>query len=671
MTPRRLPLLLAAAWVVLALAVLAAGFSGVSGDDFFKALTVHEWLKRPAFHAGALPHIAILWLPAPVWLAGALCALTGGLLLPMTLLSLAAGAAALFALFRLAEGLFGRTAGILAVLLAGLLPAFTWLGVSTTEMTLYYAALLGGVLGLTRWDRDRRPAALWGGAVSFLLATMFRTEAWVPAAFFSAWIGLPALARGLRPADRAARLAAAALPMLFAAAWLARNQIDYGHPLYFLRFSRAITQDHAGIGGLPRWMQAGHGVFLLFIVSPLLFALSAAGVLAGWRRRGRAAWLVLAVAGVQFAALLAASAYGAGTKAFPQRYVLADVLLLVPFAAGLLARGAASRRARPAVAAFLVLYTAVHGARLFRFPTRYRDVAAAGRFVARGRATPGPVCSELGFRKLLGERLDAETDFLVLASSHVALMVTCGAPEAVLFGAGLVQADEKAAWLAPGPAGGTVDGPALDARLRAHGVTTLVLERRESMARVPARYRLAELRDGAAVFETDARAGPRPRLSTAARIRPLRAEVLPGLALAGAGTTRGPFPDVLALAWRVDPGAARPAGLRLRLRFRPAGRPDRAFEREVPSVLAWIGPDAATAEGLVPDPVGLSLPAGFPPGRYRVGLSVAADGGPAPGSAPIDLGEVTLLGTKREALVAALRGRLRDPALLAHLLLSL
>lgn len=674
------PCALALALLGFQYAVRLSGFSAASGDDFFRALTTLEWLRAPGLTVDSLPAISVLWLPLHFWVSGGLAALLGGVVPAMMLISGLSAAAILLLSYRLASILFGRRSGYVAMLLAGTLPVHIWLGLSMSEMSTYCAALMGAAVMVARWQQTRAPSAALGAAFLFLLATALRSEGWVFAALFSCSVLFHLLASRFRAPGRGALLAAMVVPGLFIAFWLIRNTVAYGDPIHFLRYSKSITQAHIGMESLAAWVRWLNYPFLLLVTSPLLLLLILAGLLTGGRGRTRAQVVHLLLTAIPFAVMVLASAWGAGTKALPQRYVLATALLLIPFAARLAADLLASPgRRRAAGGIILSAVVLAQGYKAFQYPTLYADVVRAGRYMSHVRGTgagaDGTWCSELAFRRLRGERLDGEGDFLVLASAHVALMVYGGDPDAVTLGKTVLP--EKQALLAPpDPAAILPDGAEMDRRLRAHGVTCVVLSRRESMEALPEGFRLLASFGAVGVFGEKGPAGDAARRPAGdAGPTPAGLELARGIRLAEYGYGRGPFPGELRLVWDVDGPATNRADLRMALEFTRVDPPRSGFQRALSPIMRWQGPTGRNGPSRFEESVALALPKGMPEGRYRVRLALTAEGPEAPpGGQPgpaADLGCVTLIHAKREVLTAFLRGEWSLWPLVIRVLLSL
>lgn len=662
----RLNLLLAAA-VGLALAVLGSGFAGASGDDFFRAVVTRQWSQAPTVHAGSLYAISILWLPLHFWAAGSLYLLTHQLVFSLTAISLVSFVACLAALYHLTRLFFGERSGLVAVALAAVVPAHVWLAVAMAEMTWYYAAVTAGCLWFARWQRAGRTGHLLAASASFLLTTMLRPEGWIFAVMFSACVAWDTLRRREPGRGLLVRLLAVVLPGVFILFWLARNWVDYGDALYFLHYSKGITQAHVNIRTLSPVVKAMEYPFFMFISSPILFVLTIAGLVALRRHSDRVVVRQAVFAVVQLASMSLAGMYGAGTKALPQRYVLANVILLAPFAAALLVRWWESGRWRWAAAAVLAAHTAICGAKALQPPPLYREVVQAAKSIRASRPVGAPgdgaICSELAFRKMAGLLLPAEKDFLILASAHVALMVYAGDSDAVLYGTDILA--EKPRLIRP-------DGFVTESRermgalLSERGVRWIVLESREAMGLVPPGFRLARMIGSTAVFSRREAQAPVFEAGNAdADVKPMDVVAAPGVRLVGAGVSARIAPRVLSLVWQADPQAGRGQEWRLRMSFRrDAGGSAQSFERDLPPVLNW------TSGGRVVDSIPLVLPRGYPPGSYAPTIWLQmADGRPA--AEPIALPPVAIVSSKREVLVDFLTGQTRDWRLLARTVLSL
>ncbi|MCP4688222.1 MAG: hypothetical protein GY859_09235, partial [Desulfobacterales bacterium] len=172
----------------------------------------------------------------------------------------------------------------------------------------------------------------------FMLATMLRPEAWIFSGLFTAralihLIHLIRLVRQGRPAPGFAQAILSVItPGLFILFWLGRNYFEFGDPLYFIHASKAHIGENPAVASIRPWIKGLKYPFLMILVSPALFLFTLSGLLIrrplSDRIRGGYCFFILA----QLAILMAASIYGVGTKAAPQRYVMIHVLLLSPFA---------------------------------------------------------------------------------------------------------------------------------------------------------------------------------------------------------------------------------------------------------------------------------------------------------------------------------------------------
>lgn len=233
--------------VALALAVwavLRAGFTHLSDDDYARTVIAQEWVasvrgltflhELPGFRAHRWARIVdpsgTSWLPFPFWVTGLGMTLLGRSIavargVQMVLL---AGSTALLGR-SLRQARFGRiaTACILALGFAN--PYALWLGASQTPDAWV------GVLGATALLSLVQPKPDRLAAFALLAAAASRYEMWPVALVFAA-----RYARGpLR--------GRALVPLLAPAAWMAWNAVAHGSPLHFFARVSAYRQSVAGL----------------------------------------------------------------------------------------------------------------------------------------------------------------------------------------------------------------------------------------------------------------------------------------------------------------------------------------------------------------------------------------------------------------------------------------
>ena len=238
-------------------ALLHAGFSHVSDDDFARTVIAEEWVasvrgfaflhELPPFREHRWARIVdpsgTSWLPFPFWVTGLVMTALGRSIEVARGVQMAMVAGATVLLARaLLRAKFGRvgTACVLALGFAN--PYALWLSASQTPDA--WVALLAATALVSLLDEE--PDA-WAAA-GLLAATLSRYETWPIAAVFAA--------RYLRSRRRGLGLVPIAGPAL----WMAWNAVAHGSPLHF--FTRVVdvpTSPRGAVAADARCVRA-HGV---------------------------------------------------------------------------------------------------------------------------------------------------------------------------------------------------------------------------------------------------------------------------------------------------------------------------------------------------------------------------------------------------------------------------
>ena len=228
---RNLDLLaLCALKLAVGLWVLSRGFTHVSDDDYSRAVIAEQFA-----HAPHLDPSGTSWLPVPFWIEGAAMAAFGRTLAVSRAVAVILGTmsvAAPYAALRCAGT--ARSAALVAVGAAILVPWNVWLGVATVPEAWVGAVVAAAAIGM------REPRARPWAAAGLLVASLSRYEAWPACAVM---VGL-SLASGWGASDRKREIAWALVAASGPIAWMAWNAHAHGSPVHFLArvsaFRRAV-----------------------------------------------------------------------------------------------------------------------------------------------------------------------------------------------------------------------------------------------------------------------------------------------------------------------------------------------------------------------------------------------------------------------------------------------
>ncbi len=674
-------LILLAVHLALGLGVYMNGFSGASGDDFFRALMAYEWRQAPHVTSDSFGLCSILWFPTHFWITGFLYMISGKLALTLTIVSVLFSLAGLLLLYRVAEELFGGACGFFTVLLVVFIPWHLWLSISMTDMTLFFSAVIGAFLFLVKWEREGRPNHLSAAALLFMAATMFRPEAWIFAVLFSARASMELIRRRRQTPGIIRAIFAVLIPGVFILFWLGRNYIEFGDPLYFIHASKAHIEANVDVASIRTWIKGVKYPFLMLLVSPMLFVLTLSGLLIrrppsnGIRRRY--CLIVLAQLGM----LMAASMYGVGTRAAPQRYVMMHVLLLSPFAGRALSLLWGKKRGL--AVALMCVYIGFGAFKSFHPPSGYGDAREVGLYLkerfAAGDLGPGDrVCSEISLRRLTGRYMTSDAEFSKLAASHAALAAHSEHPRA--FPVNILTLEQGELMGRGEPIGLSADANSVASWLRETNVTTVVLESRELMDEIPRDFILEKMVGAWGIFSlrTGHETPEWPDIEFHEETVFMNAPLGRGIFLAGFAYRGGFSSRRLILYWRIE-GLSEKRDSRLTMAFTNLRTPGISFERTVTPVFHWRESGDIHNDFTMEDAVPLTLPPSAPSGDYSLTITLTE----APTSqfgkgravdishAPVDLPTVTLVSSKRDVLIDCAKGHCPDWQLAAKILLAL
>jgi hypothetical protein len=208
-------------------AVLHAGFTHVSDDDYARTVIAQQFAHTPRLDASGTS-----WLPAPFWIEGGAMLLFGRSLEVARAVAVALGAASVAAPY-LAMRTLGmtRTAAVLATAFAMTTPWNAWLDVATVPEGWVGALVAAAMLAMP--VERARPWA----AAALMLGGLSRYETWpacVVLALLCVWRCAQATAREGRRGRPSRELGCALVTLAGPIAWMAWNAHAHGSPLHFV-----------------------------------------------------------------------------------------------------------------------------------------------------------------------------------------------------------------------------------------------------------------------------------------------------------------------------------------------------------------------------------------------------------------------------------------------------
>jgi len=627
-------LLLLGAQFFLQTLVYQSGFPGLSGDDFFRALMAYEWSESPFFISKSFQFCSIHWFPTHFWITGTVNQITKNLVFSLQMTSIFFHLLQLLIFFQLAKHLFNKVTGYLSILLIGFLPWQIWVGISMTEMTMYFTCLLGGFLLFIKWQKEKRISNLWGAALLFLIATMFRPESWVFASLFSFYLLMFLIQNRRTHLNRAPLVVSMILPSLFILFWLGYNFKEFGDPFYFLMTIKPIVKNHLDLSSFPLWVKGLQFPFLLFIVSPFLFVFILIGLIVHYRSltyiQRTYLWFTLA----QFAFMILATLYGLGTTAAPQRYVLIHATLLTPFAAYSLSRLWQKEFGKTLVISILFLYIGIGVVKSFFYPSQYRDITKVGKYLKdnfeSGILSPSDqISSELAFRRITGALYPTVQDYLIQSSAHAALAVYSGRPRNFLFNILYLKEKEMLKDIPSARGGNDLKGisihrSTLGLNLKEMGVTKIILGDRELIDWIPSDFYLEKTIGNYAIFSYNLPTPPlpssEPKFNKGMNV--LDENLGEGIILRAYGYDGGLLPNSLSLLWKLDKEYDPHRLYKIKLTFLSQKNPEKKFTRMITPLFKWYKIDQLSDSAFVEENIGLFLPPGMPNGEYSLKVSL-------------------------------------------------
>jgi len=663
-------LLIVIAKVVYQIILLRDGFVSVSGDDFLRALIAHEWAKEPFFASAAFGEASVLWMPLHFWVVGVALKVYPCLWLAPALMSLCFSVLTLGLLYWIAQHLWGSRAGLITALLAGFMPWEIWLSMSGISDTLYQFTVLSGIAFVVKWEGSKRKhsTSLFMSATSFLFATMVRPEGWLFSVAFSAY-----LAWGWIVALRSGELKwqpilATMIPWFFVAYWLFFNYLIYGDPIHFIRLSRVSYLDEAaGLDSLA--LRILKDPLMMLMVSPLIFPLGALALLTKLKEFMRnpliRTYIFFVLAGLMLLTL--AGVAGTGTRSTPQRYVVLNVLLLIPFAASWLDAWSRWPRKRACawggIAAVLCL-NLIGG---FRYSEAFSDTVAVGRFLQSkwesGTLKPEDrICTERELLAYAGAPITNPLERRMAMVTDWCLRVISNHPDQF----GLTIADDF------NQEEGFHRKKVSDA-FRQGAIRWILVRSEKGVRQVPTNYTFAGSVAGFSLF-SDGKAAAALSGATKQRISsPMSAPLSPDVTLIGYSMDRSSLPKYVSLYWSATRKTM--VDYETRVQYVGGANQDAALDVKHAQQHGAYPSSRWAVDEIIEQRIDFPQSSELGPGEYVLKISLedtclssAADEGASRKNGSVDIGPVWIILSKRTALRSFLVESPRSFRLLAKVL---
>jgi len=235
----------AAIAIGIALRLIAFVYSSNNGGDSFARIAVTaDWLHHPSLR---LDLTTPDWPPIHFWLAAATSALVGDAALGSRLLSLIAGCASVWLVWRLALELYDEVSAIYSTIIFSLYSLAIGYSATASSEAIYISLLLAGFFSFFHYRKSGRVKFLALAGIALTIDAGIRYESWVfivlltlllifaPAAGDQSW-------RAKWPMLLVFAATAGAWPIF----WLMHEWHVWGNPIYFLSFNHdAVPQQLA------------------------------------------------------------------------------------------------------------------------------------------------------------------------------------------------------------------------------------------------------------------------------------------------------------------------------------------------------------------------------------------------------------------------------------------
>lgn len=669
------------------LVVYKSGFPGASGDDFFRALLSYEWRESPFFVSNSFGITTSIWFPTHFWIGGAMYMLTNNLILSLTAISVIFSILELTLLYHLTRLVFNKESSILAVILVGFLPWQVWLGISMTEMTLYFTTILSAFLFFVKWQKQDRQLFLLLSAFFFLLATMIRPEGWIFAGMFSGYLLFLFIRRKVRRENYTTVTLAMIIPSLFILFWFAYNFSEFGSPFYFLQANKENVKFFLDLTDIQIYIKSLQYLFLIFIISPVIFLLAVIGFVGfvfTFVRCNKLQKGYLLVILVQLALITIVNLSGPGTLAAPQRYAFINVILLAPFVAYLLNQILKKQYGRHIVAVILLVHLGASITKSFYYPVIYKDTAKVGAYL-KNAFTEGQIlkteniCSELAFRMISSQPLYSKKESLIITSSHAALEAYSGKPRNFLFN--ILNISEKEMLVLPSPHEEntskytSVSSDKIKKELARKNVKKIILQDRKLMNKVPPNFHFEQMIGTHAIFSQNTITKV-PYVDQDDTFKRINKEFTEDVVLKGYKYEGAVMEHAISLLWAIDNHSSADQKFIIKMQFTSLQNPKIQFERSVIPIFHWYKIHNAENRLSIKDTIPLFLPEGMSAGEYAIKILLVSNDMIEPVTDTqyekgIALPPVTLYSTKRDVLISFIKDSDKNWTLLAKTLLLL
>jgi hypothetical protein len=229
------------------------------------------------------------------------------------------------------------------------------------------------------------------------------------------------------------------IPFIFIFLWLIYNYIAYGDFIFFVKANSQDIKESIEAFFFNPLVSLMYYPFLLFIVSPILFILIILGFYSYSKRLDPKHHIVLSIIFSQLIFIFFISLLGPGTIASPQRFIMGNVILLVPFAAFFLTLFYNQGKVLKLVVIILsILYCLINTFKSLNFNIQYSDSVKAGSFINKNYNNGNfknndIIFTDLAFHYIFKIPFKNNSDYYLTSSEHASLAAYSNNPNNFLF----------------------------------------------------------------------------------------------------------------------------------------------------------------------------------------------------------------------------------------------
>lgn len=613
--------------------VYSSNYPGLSGDDFFRALMTYEWSESHFTFTDEFGQYSLMWFPAHFWIAGSLFYLLGNLYLSLTVLSLFFGFLQITFLYYLTKTIFDRSTAIISIFFIGFLPFQIWLNLSMTAMTIYLFSISAGCLFFYKWMESFKLVNLILSSLFFLFSTMLRPEGWVLTLLFTfaviTLITYSTMTKRINKEKYVSIIIVLTIPYLFIFSWLLYNYIEFGDFLYFLKANKIFVTKIFAFSQYRSFFLGLQIPAFLFFTSPLLTTIIIVSILAYYKKLRYNQRLFLYFIIAQFLFLIGSFLSGAGTVAAPQRYAMGTLLLLIPYAAFGIDTLLKHKYGQFIFFFVCFTYLMIGITKSFMFSDIYLDAIETGKFINKNYENhfllpDERICTDYTFRKITEIPFTDQKDYFIQASAHAAITVYSSKPKNFVLN--ILKMDDRRSFILrkSGFPKKAIDPKSLSSELKKYNISKIILSDRNLIKMIPDSFEPLKIIGQYVIFSNTKDQfiyNNRKINSIKESFVPLNLNLNKSTTLIGYRYDGLVFKSAVSLLWKIE-NVSEIIDCEVQIILTNINDPKIEKIISIKPIINWLCNNTISKGPFVVEKIPISLPSGFPGGKYEITLSL-------------------------------------------------